>query len=288
MKLRSVGVFLGLLSSPIRSYSQVPGTVFERVLHIRFGIGTPHDTTATGFTLDLDGRQYLITAKHLVAGLKDEDTINLHKGDKWTPLRVRVFRCEDPIDIAILIPPAQLTPALVLEPDPTQFFFGQDAYFVGFPYGISMRAPEAMGDRPFPFIRRAAISSKVTVNAEKQAEKLLLDGYNNPGFSGGPIVYRDMNKSTAVFKVAAVVSGFIPEVVPVTRKHSIESREVASPEGKAQPWRVQQNPDGSWFEYQDTGDFVGLNTGIVVGYIITPAVQLIRQHPIGPVVVRQP
>jgi len=29
----------------------------------------------------------------------------------------------------------------------------------------------------------------------KKAVEILLDGYNNPGFSGGPIVYRDLNQS---------------------------------------------------------------------------------------------
>jgi S1-C subfamily serine protease len=288
MKLVIVGLLVGLLFCPVKSHGQVTANVLERVLYIGVEAETPRDRRATAFTLDVDGRQYLITAKHVVAGLKDEDTINVYRGTNWTPLHVRIFKCEDPIDIAVLIPAAQLTPSSELEPDPTQFFYGQEAYFVGFPYGIFMSAPKAMGDQPVPFIKRAAISSKVTINAEKHAEQLLLDGYNNPGFSGGPIVYRDMNKPGVVFKVAAVVSGFIPEVVPVMKKHDIKFRDDASPEAKAQPWRIQQRPDKSWFEYEDTDNFVALNTGIVQGYLITPAVDLIRQHPSGPVVAKQP
>jgi len=55
--------------------------------------------------------------------------------DAWKPLNVKIFRCEDPIDIAVLIPPHQLTVNFDLPFDKGSFFYGQDAYFLGFPYG---------------------------------------------------------------------------------------------------------------------------------------------------------
>ena len=36
----------------------------------------------------------------------------------------------------VLVPPNQLTPALQIEPSSHGFMFGQDMYFVGFPYGL--------------------------------------------------------------------------------------------------------------------------------------------------------
>jgi hypothetical protein len=51
---------------------------------------------------------------------------------------------------------------------------------------------------------------------ERKVSEVLLDGYNNPGFSGGPIVYRDLNQSSTVIRLAGVVSGFRPEVVPMS------------------------------------------------------------------------
>ena len=45
--------------------------VFYRVLMIRTSNGQ-----GTGFTLDVDGRQYVVTAKHMVAGLQPEDTMS--------------------------------------------------------------------------------------------------------------------------------------------------------------------------------------------------------------------
>lgn len=267
---------------------QVVSNVFERVLYVRVGTGTAHQGTATAFTMEVEGRQYLITAKHVVAGLKDQDSIDIYKAEKWTPLQVKIFRCDDPIDIAVLIPPYQLTPSLDMPYDQTKFMFGQEAYFLGFPYGIFMNGQNVNGDYPFPFIKRATISSSQNIDLAKKAIMILLDGYNNPGFSGGPIVYRDYYASGLVMKLLGVVSGFLPEVVPVTKKHDLKSPNDASPEAKTQPWRIQQNPDKSWFEYEDSGNFVALNTGIVQGYLIAPAIDLIHQHPVGPVIAKQP
>jgi S1-C subfamily serine protease len=84
---------------------QVTANVFERVLNVRVNAGTPREATATAFTIDVDGREYLITAKHVVAGLKEDDKIDIYQNDKWASLPVKIFRCDDPVDIAVLIPP---------------------------------------------------------------------------------------------------------------------------------------------------------------------------------------
>ena len=83
-------------------------------------------------------------------------------------------------------------------------------------------------------------------------------------------------------KVVGVVSGFIPEVVPSMKEHDIASPANAGTVAKSERWRIQQRKNKTWFEYVDDGSFVALNTGIVQGYVIAPAIDLIRQHPIGP------
>jgi hypothetical protein len=52
----------------------------------------------------------------------------------------------------------------------------------------------------------------------------------------------------------------------------------------AAPWKIRKRNDGTYFEYVDSGTFVALNTGIVQGFFMEPAIVLIRQHPLGPVV----
>jgi hypothetical protein len=129
-------------------------------------------------------------------------------------------------------------------------------------------------------VKRAILSGMEPAHVE-----LKLDGYNNPGFSGGPITEKDPSATGCCPAiVVGVVSGFIPEVVPVMREHDIASAADAGEVAKDQPWRIRQKADGTFFEYVDTGEYTALNTGIVIGYLINPAIALIRQHPIGPVV----
>jgi hypothetical protein len=84
-----------------KALSQVTANVFERVLNVRVNAGTDHEGTATAFTIDVDGREYLITAKNVVQGLRDCDKIDVFMNDPWAPLDVKIFRCADPIDIAV-------------------------------------------------------------------------------------------------------------------------------------------------------------------------------------------
>ena len=63
----------------------------------------------------------------------------------------------------------------------------------------------------------------------------------------------------------------------------IASPEKASDKAKAQTWRIQRKPDGSFFEYRDTDHAVPLNTGIVTFCPLRPAIELIRaKHASGP------
>ena len=66
------------------------------------------------------------------------------------------------------------------------------------------------------------------------------------------------------------------------KEHEIASPSQASAASKEQPWKIQQRSDGTYFEYVESGTYVALNTGIVRGYYIGPAIDLIRQHPTGP------
>jgi hypothetical protein len=257
-------------------------------LQVRVNHGKTNEGTATAFTIDVDGREYLITAKHVVAGFKDEDTLEISMDGKWTPQKVKVFRCENPVDIAVLIPDHQLTVNFPLPFDSGSFRFGQDAFFLGFPYGIQSASNGLNGPYPLALIKHGTISGSIAPDQNKEAGMLLLDGYNNPGFSGGPIVFRDFDQPGYQMDVVAVVSGFIPETVPVLKKHDIKSPAEASEEAKAQPWKIQRKADGSYFEYIENGTYVPLNTGIVEGYVLLPAITLIRQHPIGPLVKDMP
>jgi len=79
------------------SQGQVTGNVYTRVFEIKVG-----GSAGSAFTLDLDGRQYLVTAKHMVAGLKAKDSVTIYENDQWSSIDVSVFLCDDPIESFIV------------------------------------------------------------------------------------------------------------------------------------------------------------------------------------------
>jgi hypothetical protein len=77
---------------------------------------------------------------------------------------------------------------------------------------------------------------------------------NNPGFSGGPLVFKDLESGQ--FKVAGVVSSYRTHPAQVVGK-------------------------------EPTTELIALeNSGIMIAYDIGPAVSIIKQHPEGPKVAK--
>ena len=93
-----------------------------------------------------------------------------------------------------------------------------------------------------PFVKKATMSLL-------DGEVFYLDGHNNPGFSGGPVVY--IEPPSREYRVAAVVSAYRAEPQP------IYAGSVEMP---------------LTYRY---------NTGIIVTHAINAALRLIRSNPIG-------
>jgi hypothetical protein len=126
---RVVAAAIVWLISVGSSNCQVTSNVLFRVLMLR-----TQQNIASSFTIEVDNRQYLITAKHAVVGLKDNDEVAILKNDgSWLKTLVKVLRCDEPIDIAVLVPEAQMTVTFSLKPDSGGALFGQDVYLIGFP-----------------------------------------------------------------------------------------------------------------------------------------------------------
>lgn len=257
------------LVAPECASGQVVSNVLTRVLLIK--IGTEQ---GSGFTLDIEGRQYLITAKHLVKDLKDKASVLIRENQTWVPVDVSIFPCADPVDIAVLVPPRLLTSTLPLEPSAKHnAIITQEVYFLGFPFGSSAgEGIAAFGPHPIP-IGEHGILSAITDGL------LVVDALNNPGFSGGPIVFRDLNETgKIVFYVLGVTEGFYPDLVHVTAPEPIKPGDDLS---NIERWRIQED-HGQRVILRDTPQRVPLNSGLLLGYSIDYAVDMIRKHPIGP------
>lgn len=64
----------------------VTTNILQRTFHIRC-----REASGTCFTLDVDGRRYLATARHVVAGIQGDGVIEIaHGNGKWLPLGVKL------------------------------------------------------------------------------------------------------------------------------------------------------------------------------------------------------
>lgn len=170
------------------------------------------DDFASGFTIDRHGSQWLITAAHVVAD-HTSDTIDLETVDGTVTVRAR--RVAPPPDATADITTADIAVFQLEEPvtentsvDATGggAVISQDVYFLGYPHGLQLHH----GRPRSAFIKKAILSAQV--EAPSGAVVWYLDGLNNPGFSGGPVVFQDAR--TSRWNIGAVVSGHYIEHAP--------------------------------------------------------------------------
>ncbi|WP_171903289.1 serine protease [Mesorhizobium sp. SEMIA 3007] len=165
------------------------------MFQIAYGQGT-----GTAFTIDFNGNEYLVTAAHVIPKIKNGDPIYIRRGSEWVEHPVLwVSKAEGDLDVAVLQIGAKLTPkdlpALASKAD---MIYGQEVYFLGFPFGWVGHFHTHDG-YPLPFVKRATASLFDPL-------LLYLDGHNNPGFSGGPVVFRPPNQND--FRIASIISGY--------------------------------------------------------------------------------
>ena len=158
--------------------------VLQRTFQIRYG-----EATGTCFTIDVGGRQYLVTARHVVKGIEHKDTVHIQHEKTWKELKTSVAWISSSVeDIAILSPKIQLSPSHPLEPTTKGIVLGQSVYFCGYPYGLKMELGRINRGFPLPLVRHGILSGLML---EEGHESLIIDGHNNPGFSGGPVVFTE-------------------------------------------------------------------------------------------------
>ena len=225
--------------------SLITRNVACRIFLLQFG-----DKCCTGFAIDVDNKQYVITVKHTVEGWDFSKEIQIFHEEQWKSLAFTLVGfCEDLVDVAVLCAPIRLVSDELLLADHTGIVWGQDIYFLGFPYGQKMTESSSLNNGyPLPFVKKGIVSAMSIPPAHK-TRLFYLDGHNNDGFSGGPVVFK--KAGTTHFAVAAVIAGYKEVLMPVFRDD-------------------QRSP----FTYKD-------NTGIIVAWGIEGAMQLIRAKPIG-------
>ena len=186
-------------------------TPLFRTFYISFG-----EKTGTAFTLECGDKQYLITANHLVEGIQDNDSIEIHLNGKPKNISVKVVGLgnsnELGNDIAVLATTEPLYVSKVFknsEPGSYQNFYpthlgiyvGIQTYFLGFPFGDYTKMSFSEG-HTVPFVKGAILSCSVQ-SESGDFGYFVLDGFNNEGFSGGPAIFEKPTRETNVFGVVS-------------------------------------------------------------------------------------
>ena len=154
MRYKIVFLLACLLANSLVSFAQnelITANVLQRVFLIKYA-----DQFGASFTVDVDNKQYLISAKHFLVNLKDSDVVEIFHDSKWKKLEVKRIDLKNPrIDILVLAPAVQLSPPLELQPSIANIVLSQNVFFLGFPFGMGSEAKALNNYFPLPFVKKA-------------------------------------------------------------------------------------------------------------------------------------
>ncbi len=171
----------------------------------------------TAFLITNNSEEYLATVAHIFkSDLSTKSIVNIKLliDTTFVPVQAKFLRHPDiSVDIAVLKLPFNLKHSETLN-EKNNIVLGQDVFFVGYPSFNNIQfITIAKGLGAFPLIKKAILSGSIQVN---NYYLLLLDGHNNPGFSGGPVIYYDENLKQNC--LLGIVSGYFNESKAIIEK----------------------------------------------------------------------
>ncbi|MBK8516556.1 MAG: trypsin-like peptidase domain-containing protein [Saprospiraceae bacterium] len=200
-----------LLVNISNGQSYMTSEILNKVFKI--SLDTTSNQTATGFLVEDNGEIFMVTARHVfpstfLSNIKSR--IYVKEDNKWNYMDGTLFHHNNSkVDISII---------RVFEGQKTSIkndfnlsyknlIYGDEGYILGFPYNLSTD----IWDRefPLPLIKRVINSGTII---EDGIQLIFLDGHNNPGFSGGPIVFKNHSKSNGhMWQIVGVISAYVTQ-----------------------------------------------------------------------------
>jgi S1-C subfamily serine protease len=235
------------LALDIQEYIMATSNILNRTIFIKA------ESYGSAFVIDIDNSEYIVTAKHLLPEEAPLKSIQIREYSTWaTYPATEVGRARGETDIAVLkIEKRLVNGYLPVTPSITGLCLGQDVLFVGFPYKLEGDVGHLENGRPLGYVKKGTVS----VLDSNNQPALVLDATNNVGFSGGPVVFIPPGGDPKDMRLAAIVSKFRIEELPVI------------------------SPDGN-----DTGQTVYSNSGFLYAYNISHAVRIIRNQTATPII----
>lgn len=212
-----------ILSHKINAQIVITSEILTAVFQITHGKQTGSCTI-----ISFRDSDYLITAKHLFAesSLNHGDTVEIalrHQNGFQSLKAIYLIHINPLIDIAVLSLGTNNIKVNSFDIGNENYVLTQDAFFLGFPFGFGMEDGSGQMNQgyPIPFVKKGIISSFKS----NQIRTIFLDGHNNPGFSGGPVVVKNYNIKKGEFnlRVIGVVSGYLYDKKQIETDNSLIS-----------------------------------------------------------------
>jgi len=239
----------------IKLIDGIPYGILKQVFIIKYENNNKYGTC---FVIDVDNKQYIITAKHIIGEISDNEKIKIYSeinGAKWQNFKVKpIYHDDEDIDIIALATDSLITPKVSFEVSGGSIGLGQDVFFLGFPYAFDKNIGEKIL-RNFPFVKKGIFSLVTQTNNGNPI--FFIDAHNNQGFSGGPVIFSTTNNNLSIL---AVISGFISKPRPI--------------------YRIKTETN-SKTEESKPNFYVIENSGILIAYSIQPIIDAIKKNPIG-------
>jgi hypothetical protein len=177
----------------------------------KLSIGT---YSGTAFVISRHDRQWLITAKHIVdaAAALGNYAVNLTGHQGGQPLvNAGLFPVpvtEPGADVAVfsLGDEKIAREDLPLTASAGGVYMSQDVFFLGYPLNLQLSMST------LPMVKRGIISQRAIING---VNVWLVDGMNNPGFSGAPLVFTSATGYPADWNVLGVVGSYVNQEIAV-------------------------------------------------------------------------
>jgi hypothetical protein len=190
--------------------------LINRLLWIRCG-----SRLGTAFAIEIDNRQFVVTAAHIVEDFPRQPLLRNWMG-RWEGVEAqRITANPDFVDVAIFAPKVQISAAPAINLGSDALIFGQELMVLGYPFDPDEFAKEAdpiylANGSPLPMVKRAGFAWMRKAPGAGHMT-LYLDCYANEGFSGGPVCGYPALRGSAErdLTIAALVSHYVPDSQPV-------------------------------------------------------------------------
>lgn len=210
MKIILIISFVLLIEISSTSQNMVSNSILQSVLYIKY-----RGKSGSSIAVTIDKEGYIVTARHIFPkSLKNNDTIEFEimKDAKWLKYNATFLEHKNEnVDIAVLRMKATEREENFFDIGSTDYYLSQECFFLGFPFGYKMEDKNGLNSGfPLPFVKKGIISAFITDTTN--ATQILLDGHNNPGFSGGPVVIVQLDPSKKnKMRVIGIISGYLNE-----------------------------------------------------------------------------